>query len=107
PRPIHGEVVADEADDLARGRLRGVGREPRHRRRRVAGVHRIELGVVLRVLDRDVGPGLTDHSGEATGADAVGPDAVTRELEAGDDRHRGDARLGRAVVRLAGLALEA
>src|SRR5262249_59614998 len=106
PRLVYAQRVADHAQHLTRRRLRLVGGEPRHRRRRVPGVHAVELRVLLGVLDRDVLAGLTDHPGEAAGADAVGPHAVSRELEAGDDRHRGDACLRCAVVRLARLALE-
>src|SRR5205823_10657837 len=107
PRLVHAQRVADHAQDLAGGRLRVIGREPRHRRRGVPRVHAVELGVLLRVLDRDVLARLADHARETTGPDAVGANAVASQLEAGDDRHGRDPGLGRAVVRLAGLALEA
>ena len=40
----------------------------------------------------------------ATGRDRVGAHAVAAELEPADDRERGDAGLGRAVVGLARVA---
>ncbi len=43
----------------------------------------------------------------ATGADGVDRDAVAGQLERGDVRERGDADLRRAVVRLAGVAVDA
>ena len=45
--------------------------------------------------------------GERAGCDRVGGDAVAAELLGGDQRERGDAGLGRAVVGLTGVAVDA
>ena len=47
------------------------------------------------------------HAGEGDGSDGVDGDAVARHLEGGDDREGGDAGLGRAVVGLPGVAVDA
>ena len=75
PALVEREVVADEAEHLAGDVQRLVGGEPHDAGRRVAGVHRLELGVVLGVLHLDLHR-LRDHARGAAGADAVGAHAV-------------------------------
>src|SRR5581483_2788055 len=47
------------------------------------------------------------HTGAGPRGDGVGPNAEALELTGEDDRHRRDARFGRAVVQLAGVAEQA
>ena len=88
---------------LARDAVGQVGREPAGARGRVPRMHRL-----LHLL-ADVGAAgeVLGEPGERDRRDGVDPHADALELARHHDRQRRDARLGRRVVRLAGVAVEA
>src|SRR3954468_7729581 len=107
PWLVAGDRRADGPEHLTGDVERLIRRQPDDRGRRVAGVHGVELFVLLGLLQLHVLDDGARHTGHAARGDGVGPHAVVGQLEAGDDRQGGDARLGRAVVGLAHVALEA
>ena len=83
-------------EDLAGDLLRVVGAQRDDDGRDVRGVERVEARGALAHLE-----GLLGHARARVRCEAVHSDAVAGELLRGDDREARDARLRRAVVRLA------
>ena len=84
-----------------------VGGEPRDERRDVAGIARIELGVLVGLERRLVGAlGHGDQPGRARRRHAVRPHAVALHLERECDREHRDPALRGGVVRLPDVPLE-
>ena len=107
-----GSVVRDRGtdreEDLTGDVARQVGREPGHEGCDVAGIARIEFGVLVRFEWRLVGSlGHGDQPGRARRGYAVGSYAVALHLESERDREHCDTALGGCVVRLSDVALEA